>query len=90
MGLTSRYHAATALAWRGVPTVVVIRNDKLRAVVDDLGLIAVPSLVDAHQVTRALAEARVPPRAALLARAARTREMVGEWARAAGIPGTHA
>ena len=83
--VVSRYHAATALAWRGVPTVAVTRNDKLRGLVDDLGLEGIDSLVDTCSAEVALGRAVPVSPAALVARAHRAQRMVEQWAQAAGL-----
>lgn len=86
IALSSRYHAALAFAWRGVPVVPVLRSDKLAALAEDLALPPVPSLTAIEPVLEAFAAARPVSRELLDTRARRTAGMVRDWMREAGVP----
>lgn len=77
--LTSRYHGVIAGAWAGARVVAVERSDKVRGIVQQVGCLALPAFTSAADVTRALADAAVVPRARLEQLAALVSRCCGEF-----------
>lgn len=65
--ITSRYHAAVVGAWGGARLLSISRSDKIRGLVEQLGVETVASFTDAQEIEHALARARPAQREKLLA-----------------------
>ncbi len=80
--LSSRFHTSLAAAWSGARLVIFERNDKLRAIREDLGCERCARLDDAAELTRALHSAQPVASARLQACLWRTDRMMHEFAAA--------
>jgi polysaccharide pyruvyl transferase WcaK-like protein len=83
IALSSRYHATVALAWRGARLATITRNDKVRALAEDLDLPSIASLTNAEAAIAVLGAARRVPRDRLERRARGAERMVADWVDAA-------
>lgn len=77
--LSSRFHTSLAAAWGGAELAIFERNDKLRAIREDLGCERCARLDDAHALARALDDARPVARARLAACLNRTDHMMRDF-----------
>ncbi len=58
--VSSRYHACIAGAWAGSKIVVIVTNEKLRAIAEELDAVTLAPNADAAAVTHALNDAKTP------------------------------
>ena len=77
--VSSRFHTSLAAAWAGAAVAIFERNDKLRAIREDLGCERCARLNDADELARALESARPVARSRLDACLDRTEHMMHEF-----------